>query len=180
MNINKLKEKEPTFTETTFISKVDNTFIMYLTAISTNNLPRVKHKISEELYTKTTKIINNLNEQNLIQMYDELNVKDTKIIDINENEDSYIINVKLISRYLDYKIDKDTKEYVSGNKEERIELTNYLTFVKYKNAKEHKENAVCPGCGANIDFNNTGICPYCNSTYNLKEYDWIMVDIKTE
>lgn len=178
MNINQLTEKDSSFSETSFISKVDNTFVMYLTAISTNNLPRVKHKIGEELYNETLEIIKGLDKQNLIQMYDELNVKETKIIDISEIDNFYIINVKLTSKYLDYKIDKLTGNYVSGNNKSRIELDNYLTFAKYKNTQQHQIISKCPGCGVNIDYNNTGICSYCNTTYNLEDYDWIMINIK--
>ena len=36
----------------------------------------------------------------------------------------------------------------------------------------------CPSCGANIDSNNTGICSYCGTSYNLEDYDWILTDIK--
>ena len=52
MTAKELSEKDKTFTESTFISKVDNTFIMLLSSIMTENIERVKHKISENLYEK--------------------------------------------------------------------------------------------------------------------------------
>ena len=46
-----------------------------------------------------------------------------------------------------------------------------------KNAKETGIIKECPNCGASIDSNNTGVCPYCRSVYNLKDYDWILTKI---
>ena len=138
------------FNETDFLGKVSNTYIMILTAIMTDNIKRVEHKISP-------------------------NVKEQLIKDKCEKEDHYEITVLLTSRYMDYQVDKTTGEYVSGINTERVEKEHYLTFSKIKGAKEIGIIKECPNCGASIDSNNTGICPYCRSVYNLKDYDWILI-----
>ena len=163
------------FNETEFLSKVSNTYIMILTAIMTDNIKRVEHKISPSVKEQLLKITEELNSKNLRQMYDELNVKNIVIIDKYEKEDHYEITVLLTSRYMDYQVDKTTGEYVSGINTERVEKEHYLTFSKIKGAKEIGIIKECPNCGASIDSNNTGICPYCRSVYNLKDYDWILI-----
>lgn len=163
------------FNETEFLSKVSNTYIMILTAIMTDNIKRVEHKISPNVKEQLLKITEELNSKNLRQMYDELNVKNIVIIDKYEKEDHYEITVLLTSRYMDYQVDKTTGEYVSGINTERVEKEHYLTFSKIKGAKEIGIIKECPTCGASIDSNNTGICPYCRSVYNLKDYDWILI-----
>lgn len=178
MTIEELIQKDKTFSESGFISKVDNTFIMLLSAIMTDNMPKVKHKLSDELYEKNVEYVNELNSQNQRQMYDELNVKSTHIDSISEDDNNYIINVQLVSRYMDYKIDKTTAKYISGNNTSRIEKINYLTFKKRKDSKEESHARVCPGCGANIDANNTGICPYCGASYDTYNYDWVLTNIE--
>lgn len=171
-----MKIKE--FDKTKFISKVDNTYIMLLTSIMTNDLERVKHKLGLELYQKYEQKMNELNSKNLIQMYDEMNVKSTEISEITETEEKYIVKVKLISRYMDYRIDKDTQEYVEGINTHRIEKVNYLFFEKEKDAKDLECVISCPNCGANQNLNNTGVCPYCHQVYDLSVFDWMLVDIK--
>ena len=47
MTIKELENKDKSFTEASFISKVDNTFIMVLTAIMTDNIERVSHKVQK-------------------------------------------------------------------------------------------------------------------------------------
>ena len=158
------------FNETDFLGKVSNTYIMVLTAIMTDNIKRVEHKISPNVKEQLLKITEELNSKNLRQMYDELNVKNIVIKDKCEKEDHYEITVLLTSRYMDYQVDKTTGKYVSG-------IEQYLTFSKIKNAKETGIIKECPNCGASIDSNNTGVCPYCRSVYNLKDYDWILTKI---
>lgn len=177
MSIEDLLKVDNTFSESSFIAKADNTFIMLLTAIMTGNMPRVKHKISEDLYNKYSRIVEQLNSKNQRQMYDELNVKSTEIIGIEKDEKNYLIKVKLTSRYMDYIMDKTTLNLISGNNRGRVEKVNFLTFKKTKEFKEESIARKCPGCGANIDANNTGICEYCGTSYDTYHYDWILTDI---
>ena len=178
MTIEDLKIKDKSFSETDFISKVDNTYIMLLSSIINQNLDRIKHKLSNKLYERYSIVIKKLKANNEKQLYDELNVKSTQIIDIDETDNEYIIKVLLISRYMDYKIDLNTNMYKSGINDHRIEINNYLTFTKFKSTKNEDIVKYCPGCGGNIDSNNTGVCKYCGSIYNTKDYDWILSDLK--
>ena len=130
MELKELIKEDSTFSESSFLAKVDNTYIMLLSAIMTDNLPKVKHKLSSTLYEKYNGFLKELNSNNQQQLYDELNVKSSEIISIAKTSEKYIIEVKLISRYMDYQIDKTTKKYISGINDHRIEKTNYLTFEK--------------------------------------------------
>lgn len=178
MTIEDLIKKDSTFSETDFIAKVDNIFIMLLTSIMTDNINRVRHKLNDELYKKYAELLNDLNSHNERQMYDELNVKSTEIQSIEEDDKYYIIKVLLISRYMDYKVDKETQKLKTGNNQNRIQKNNYLTLKKLKTAREESIARKCPTCGASIDTNNTGICPFCHSVYNTYKYDWILTEIK--
>ena len=178
MMINELIEKDTTFSQSSFIAKVDNTFIMLLSSIMMKDIDRVKHKISDDVYNIYKNYVNELNKNNEIQMYDELNVKSTEILNITETDSKYIIEVLLISRYMDYVIDGTTRQYKRGINTQRIEKNNYLTFEKLKDTKQQGAIKKCPGCGASIDFNNTGICEYCLTSYNTKDYDWILTNIR--
>lgn len=165
------------FNETDFLGKVSNTFIMILTAIMTDDVKRVEHKISPSVKEKLLQKIEELNKKNLRQMYDEPNVKNITILSKEEKEDHYEVKVVLTSRYMDYQVNKDTGKYVSGINDERVQKDYYLTFSKIKAAKEQGIAKKCPSCGASIDSNNTGVCPYCGSIYNLKDYDWILTEL---
>ena len=165
------------FNETMFKTKVDNIFVKIYTCIMKQDLSDVEHFISNELKKELDSKINNLKSQNKRQIYDELNVKNTNILSRNIENDKEVIKVEIISRYMDYIIDKDTGNTISGDDTRRIEKRNILTFEKKVNAKEIGLVRKCPGCGASISVNTSGKCDYCDSVFNWEDYDYILVEL---
>ena len=165
------------FNEAMFKKKVDNIFVKLYTCIMKGNLTDVRHFISEELYNNYINKINELISHNKRQMYDEINVKNTMIINRKILEDKEIIDVEIVSRYMDYIIDINTGDLISGDDTRRIERRNILRFEKKLNTKDFGIVRKCPGCGASINVNNTGKCEYCDTIFNLDDYDYILVSI---
>ena len=180
MNIDDLIKVDSSFSESGFIAKVDNTFTMLYSAFMMGDLTRVKHKISDEVEQEYQKMIDDLKQNNYRRVFDEFNVKSTEITSIEEDEDNYIIHVLIVSRYMDYIVNKTDFSYVSGINDHRIEKNNYLTFKKKKDSKKESDARKCPACGANIDANNTGKCSYCGSIYDTENYDWVLTSIRVE
>ena len=178
ISIEQLEKEDSSFTESGFISKVDNIFIMLYSGIMFGTLERIRHKLSDNMINYYQSIIDNLNSQNLRQMYDELNVKSTMILGIYKDQDKYRIEVQLQSRYMDYLVDKTTNRFVSGNNSYRIEVSNHLVFTKKIDAKIEGTTRKCPGCNSNIDSNSNGKCPYCGTFYDTANYDWILEEIR--
>ena len=118
------------FNEAMFKTKVDNIFVKLYTCIMKGNLTDVRHFISEELYNNYINKINELISHNKRQMYDEINVKNTMIINRKILEDKEIIDVEIVSRYMDYIIDINTGDLISGDDTRRIERRNILRFEK--------------------------------------------------
>lgn len=168
---------DSSFSLSTFLMKVDNIYVMLCTSIMTNNLDRVAHFISDDLYNEKKQFLYKLNSENLVQMYDELNVKSTNISDVKIYDDKFVITVSLVSRYMDYRIDKTTRNIVSGNNSSRVEKINTLVFTKKRNFNNLGVARSCPKCGANMDLNNTGVCRFCGSVFEQDNYDWILTSI---
>lgn len=174
----KLVEEDKNFAEAKFRAKVDNMFIQTYTGVMKQDLSKVEHFLSEEMYKKYSEKIENLKSKNQMQVYDELNVSDTNIISVEELEDRFVIKVSLLTKYLDYLIAKDTRQYVSGNRQVRKERRVRIALSKIKNAKSMGSARTCDGCGANMDLNKTGVCEYCGTVFELKKYDWVIDEIE--
>lgn len=172
-----LIEEDKDFSEATFKAKADNIFIQLYTAVMKQDLERVKHFLSDEVYAKYEQKVNSLKESNQLQIYDELNVSDTNITNVIENEEEFVLHVNLLTKYLDYILAKDTRKFIRGDRDVRVEKRVNLVFTKTKQAKELKAARTCQGCGANVDINKTGVCPYCGSIFKLKDYDWVLTEI---
>jgi len=177
--MNELINLDPTFTESSFKTKIDNIFVMLHMALMTDNMKRVDHFISDNVYNEFNNRLSILNNNNERQMFDELNVKSTEIHNVEITDEKYIITVKIISRYMDYIVDKDSGEFKRGNNTSRVEKENILIFEKKRNAKIQSVVRFCPNCGHPMDVNKSGYCQYCHSTYNQEDYDWVLTNITT-
>ena len=176
--MNEILKYDPEFTESKFKTYVDNVFIQLHMAVVTKELENIKHFVSNEVYNEYKQIVDNLEKKHLIQMYDEINVAQTDILGYQVTATDMIIEVNLISRYLDYLMDEEGN-YVSGNTNVRSEKNNHLTFTKKINYKESGIVRKCPRCGASIDVNAGGKCAYCGTIYNLEDKDWVLTSIET-
>ena len=176
--MNEILKYDQEFSESKFKTFADNVFIQLHLALVTKELEDIKHFVSDEVYNIYTKKLQELNSKHLIQMYDEINVAQTDILDYQVTDTDMIIKVYIVSRYLDYLMDEDGN-YVSGDQNVRSERANYLTFNKKINHEETGSVRKCPGCGASIDVNASGKCAYCGTIYNLDDKDWVLTSIET-
>lgn len=176
--LDELIKYDSNFDEAGFKSYIDNVFVKLFTAVMTDSLDDVRHFLSDDVYEIYKSKIENLSFQNLTQMYDELNVKTSNISDVEVMDDSFVITVFLTARYLDYLIRKDTGSFVRGNLNNRVCRDYLLTFTKKRQTLQQGVVRKCPGCGASISVNTSGVCDYCGTTYNLDDYDYILTSIK--
>lgn len=177
--MNEILKYDEDFSESKFITYVNNIFIQIYTSLMTKEIENIKHFVTDSLYQMLEDKVAELKSQGLIQMYDELNVASTDILSYQVENNQMMIQVRILSRYLDYIVDEDGN-YIRGNNESRISKNNDLTFVKKVNFQKVGTVNKCPGCGASIDVNKTGLCPYCGTTYNQEDKNWIVSSMKTE
>ena len=167
------------FNEAMFKTKVDNIFVKLHIGVMKQNLRDVDHFIGDDLYNTLQEKIDKLKKEEQRQMYDELNVKNTKILRRTETLEKEIIDVEIISRYMDYVIDINTGNLLYGDNTRRVEKVNILTFEKKKNTKEIKIIRKCPTCGSSMDINNSGECKFCRTIFNQEDYDYVLTSMQT-
>ena len=177
--MNEILKYDKDFSESKFITYVNNVFIQIYTALMTKEIENIKHFVTDDVYGQLKQKVDILNQKGLIQMYDELNVAKTDILHYQVEDNQMIIQVMILSRYLDYFVDLDGN-YVSGNRDSRVSRNNYLTFMKKIDFQIVGTVNKCPGCGASIDVNASGICPYCGTVYNQEDKNWILSSMKME
>ena len=175
--LDKLVKQDKDFSESKFKSKVENEFIqIMLSTVSRKTLP-VKHFVNDEVYAKIINKIKNDVNNGRIQIYDELNVAGIDIKNIQEFDDKFQIDVVVHSKALDYYLNLATRRFLSGNNTSRTDRDVAMTFEKKKDNKELGAARRCPGCGANIDINKTGVCTYCGTVIELENYDWVITQM---
>jgi len=177
MTIQELEQLDTSFNQAMFITKVNNIFIKFFTAIMKDNLAEVDHFISDEVYQFGENILVPIRGKNYRHMYDELNVKESVIRSVDLVDNEFVVNVYLQSRYMEYVLDLNTGNVVSGNDSSRIQVNYMLTFTKKTSASSQGIAKKCQACGAPMDVNNSGKCEYCGSIYKQEEHDWVLKNI---
>ena len=127
--LNELIKNDTNFNEGSFKSYVANVFVKLFTSVMLDELDNVKHFLSEDVYNQYKSKIDDLNNKGVRQIYDELNVKDSSIIKVSITDTDFIITVLITSRYMDYIVDKNSGNFISGNNQSRIEKNYTLIFT---------------------------------------------------
>lgn len=165
------------FNEAMFKTKVDNIFVKLYSAEMKQDLSDVLHFINDDVRNVFQNRIDKNKKLNRRQIYDEINVKNTNIIDRNITNDKEFVKVEIISRYMDYVIDLNTGNTIYGDDTRRIEKRNILMFEKKIDAKDTGIIRKCPGCGASMSVNTSGKCEYCGTIFNQEDYDYVLVEL---
>ena len=165
------------YNEEMFKSKINNMMIQILYAEMMQNLDPVRHFLTDKLEKEFEEKIIDRKKKKQRQMYDELNVSSTEIISVTFDENYYIVVAQMTIKYINYIIDLNGN-YVSGNQKKRTKNDYTVTFKKTKAYKEFSLSRNCPNCGHNINVSLNGKCEYCDTIYNLEDYDYIVTDIK--
>lgn len=169
-------EYDKSFDESVFLSRIDHVFIMVLSAIMDNDMSSVKHYLSDDVYNKFDSLVKGYEKDGKIRLFDEMNIKSSEISNVEISDNKINITCHIVTRYMDYFLDSNG-EYLSGINDHRIETDHYVVFSKRLDAEELKSARRCPNCGSTLDINNSGICPYCNSVFNLEKYDYIVTSM---
>lgn len=178
MELENLIKQDPDFAEEKLKSKVSNMFVQIMLSMVTGKIQKIDHFVSDNVYKKIENKVNEDIANNRIQLYEELNVADVRINDLQEDEDCFKLSVTVHSKALEYYIDRNTKKFLSGNNSYRTEKYTNIVLTKRKNAKGLGVVRKCPTCGAVVDVNMNGQCSYCHSIFNLEAYDWVITEME--
>ena len=158
-------------------SKIVNMLVSYFTAIMKNNMDEVKHFIKEQPLSYGNKIVEEMKLKNARKMYDELNISNINLVKEEKKEDSTVLTIQVLVKYLDYVMDIDTGKVLSGNDNYRIEKYYKVELIKRNDTKESSIINRCPGCSHSLDINASGKCPYCGAIFNQEDYDYQILTI---
>lgn len=169
MTVEELVKIDSNFNSALFISKANNMIKKVYNAVTLQELPKVDHFISDEVYSRFFQEMEYASSNGCHLFYDEVNV-DSVIRDIQMIDDTYVISVNATCKYLKYCLDVQGN-FVSGSDKNRITVVHQVIFKKKKNNTDMTTNR-CRGCGFTYNIQDNGICPSCGRVYDLEEIDY--------
>ena len=113
---------------------------------------------------------------------DRIAVLETRIVRYAVEADNDVLVVRLSSRITDYTTDDRTGNIISGSTTRELFMVYDWKLTRQKDKKTLAQPSVtqisCPNCGAPLDINHSGKCPYCGTIVTLKDHDWALSVIK--
>lgn len=175
MSLDELFYKDPEFDSEEFIERANLMVKKVLNAVTLNELEKVRHFMSEELYQKLQLEINQTISNGRRLVYDEVNVN-CKLAGAKEDDDYYYVNVSCSCKYLKYYLSLSTGTLVEGSDKDRIYTSMKILFQR-KKGTIRGDVARCLGCGVTLNINDNGKCPNCGRIYDLDEFDYIIKEM---
>ena len=169
--INEIKKYVPKFDTNQFLSNGYNIFVRIEEAWMNFDLEKVRDCITDEMFNMYESQLTSMEmkgEQNIMKDFKLLN---SAITDAKKQNNMLEVKTKYVIEFYDYIVNKDTQKVVRGNSNRKIKMVYEFTFIAdVENAKLDK----CPNCGAPLDINAAGICPYCQSKIVDDSKNWVM------
>jgi len=138
--------------------------------------------MTDALYNQMARQLQTLIDAKQTNYVERIAVLESRIIRYAVEGDNDVLVVRLSTRITDYTKDDRTGAIVSGSTTRELFMVYDWKLTRQKDMKTLAQPSVtqisCPNCGAPLDINHSGKCPYCGTVVTLKDHDWALSVIK--
>ena len=177
-----LKQKDPNFNEQALLEKVGNQYIQMQNAWQNKDWEPMRAIMTDALYNQMARQLQALIDAKQTNYVERIAVLETRIVRYAVEGDNDVLVVRLSTRITDYTKDDRTDAIVSGSTTRELFMVYDWKLIRQKDKKTLNQPSVtqisCPNCGAPLDINHTGKCPYCGTIVTLSDHDWALSVIK--
>ena len=180
--LDELKKKDPNFNEQAFLEKIGNDYMQMQDAWESRKWEPMRAIMTDALYNQMARQLQELVNAGRTNHIERIAVLETRIVRYAVEGDDDVLVVRLSTRICDYTTDDRTGEVVSGSKTRELFMVYEWKMTRQKDQLTQDEAEMtqvsCPNCGAPLEINQTGKCPYCGSVVTLAKHDWALSSIK--
>ena len=173
---NQIKQYIPTFNKEEFLNNCYNMYCDIQVAWMNFKLEDVKDMLTDELYSMYESQLATLEvkgEQNIMK---DFVLKKSFLKNVQVQNDTITIATGYIIEFYDYIANKETGEPIRGESKHKMRVTYEMSFRQTLDANKKVDK--CPSCGAEVEVNSSGICPYCRSKLVTENTKWVLTEKK--
>lgn len=179
----KIKEIDPYFVESKFLSWTKSLFIKMQNAWTKRDWESMRIFETEELFAQHKAQVQSYIDLKHINVLERVSIKYATIYKFRQEDGKDIVDVALKVVMKNYVIDEETQEVIDGAPYKDYIRVYKLTFerktgVLTKPGKIKTNTTNCPNCGAITDIIATGKCDYCGSIITTGDYSWVLSGIE--
>ena len=179
-SLNKIKRKDPNFSEEDFYKRSKNAFMIVQEAWSKGDLSTAEAFLADGTYEQFLIQLKVMKEKHVIDVMENLRVTKTNILGFESDNNFDTIHIGISAIGKNYRMDSRTKSFIEGNRFEE-EFTEVWTFLRRTGVKTLKKPGLiegyCPNCGAQISIGRHAKCSACGAILRSGEYDWVLANI---
>lgn len=164
----KIKKYIPNFNMEQFLRDRYGDFVNIQVSWMNFDYDRLRLKLTDELYNQYYMQLSSLEAQNRKNIMSNFTMNSASIVDFKCENSVATIKVKLSVSFYDYITENDI--VVRGNKNRKVNMTYYLTFVSRLSGNATE----CPHCGAPLSSAASQTCPYCKCVISSISSDWVL------
>ena len=181
-NIDTYRTVDPNFDIQAFSERLSNLYVQMQNDWTAGDISPLRPYFSDALFAQMERQLaqkKELHQTNYVERIAVLSASPQTWY--QENGMDHIVAI-LQTRIIDYTLNDDTGELVSGSRTaEKFmtyewDLARKSGTVTEKNPKMQTVN--CPNCGAPVEINATAKCPYCGSIITILQNDWALTSIR--
>jgi predicted lipid-binding transport protein (Tim44 family) len=177
-----IKAHDPNFDETAFLARAQTVFFKVQQAWQARNQDIARDCMADALYERHKMQTDQLIANHQINMLDNIVIGHAKIVTVNAGHPYDSIVVAISASMIDYTVDENTKQTVSGNQFPTTFTENW-TFIRRSDAQstvgQTQLATTCPSCGAPLSIQN-GRCSYCGAFVKTSSSDWVVDSIEQQ
>jgi len=177
-----LKQKDPNFNEQALLEKVGNQYIQMQNAWQNKDWEPMRAIMTDALYNQMARQLQTLIDAKQTNFVERIAVLESRTVRYAVEGDNDVLVVRLSTRITDYTQDDRTGAIVNGSMTRELFMVYDWKLIRQKDMKTLNQPSVskisCPNCGAPLDINHSGKCPYCGTVVTVKDHDWALSVIK--
>ena len=133
------------------------------------NYDALREMCTDELAESYISQLDILKLKNGKNVMSDFNPIDIKITSAKLDNDLISVVVYANITFYDYVINEKTGEVIRGNKSRKVNNHYLMTFVV-----ANESITKCPGCGAELKMNTSGVCEYCRMKIVKNASDFVL------
>lgn len=133
------------------------------------NYDALREMCTDELAESYISQLDTLKLKNGKNIMSDFNPIDIKITSAKLDNDLISVVVYANITFYDYVINEKTGEVIRGNKSRKVNNHYIMTFVV-----ANESITKCPGCGAELKMNTSGVCEYCRMKIVKNASDFVL------
>ena len=171
---------DPAFDQEAFLQQVQRTFFVVQEAWTDRKPEMSRQVMADALWQQHRVQIQALVAGHKRNVLDDLAVGSLTVRAAHTDARYDTIVVRVVAASADYEVDDEKGKFLEGHKDVRTwqeDWTLQRSSAATTQASGGTMSAHCPNCGAPLDLDLAGVCPYCKAPVSSGAYDWVLARI---